>query len=139
MPINSLLEVIVTFITLTVSLFVYAVNTKTEVNRLFFYFCFSSAIWISSNVLIDNSHNYNIAIFFTRLAIIFVAFIPIFFNKLIQQLYFSDDLDYKKRNHWVTLAASIFIIIFILFSQTNLNVVSIDIKSWGVDFQPGVF
>lgn len=139
MPINSILEITITFITIVFGTFVYALNRKDKIGRLFFYLCLSTALWISSNAVIDLSHDYAVAIFLTRLAIIFVAFIPIFFNKLICALYFNQNENYIRKDRLVAIISYIVILVFVLFSQTELNVKSISIEAWGVAYQPGVF
>ncbi len=130
--------IITFFFTLVISIFVLFNDHKNNTNRLFSLLCFSIGLWILSNIFVNVVYNNNLSLLFARIAIIWVALIPIFFNKFIEYLYFFEDLRYKKINGILLYISSVITLVIVLLSQTDYNVGNISFESWGVSYGPGI-
>lgn len=130
---------IVTFLfTIILSVFVLLNNRRSVVHQSFSLLGFSISLWILSNVLINLTYDHVLSLQFVRIAIIWVALLPIFFNQFIRNLYFPDDINYKKLSNAFIYGSWVVTLFIILLSQTSLNVKSISFESWGVGYQPGI-
>lgn len=138
MSLDIILSFVSFFLTTTLSLFVLSANYRNKVNKSFFFLGFSISLWILSNILADLAKDYTVALFFARIAIIWTALLPLFFNKLIEHLYFENDKEHNKISKVVLIFSLIITNLIIFLSQTDLNLTSISQQNWGIDFTPGI-
>jgi signal transduction histidine kinase len=138
MAVNNIISIITFFITAIVSILVLIENFKSRIHRIFVLLGLSVSLWIAANLFADLSTNTETALFFSKLAIVWAAFMPLFFNQLIYRLYFSDDLGFTKLYKKIFLLFISSTILILLLSPTSLNIESISLQPWGADFQPGI-
>ncbi len=137
MGLNIILEILTFFLTILLSIFVLFQDYRNSINRYFFLLGATMSFWVASNMLADLSVYAGQALFFSRLAIIWPAFLPIFFNSLIAELYYTNDKVFIRRYRVLSKLSIIVAVIIIFLSQTQLNIISISIQPWGVDYVPG--
>src|SRR3989344_4302471 len=130
--------IITFFFAVVLSIFVLLNDYKNRVNQFFSLLSFSNGLWILSNILINLAYDQILSLLFIRIAIIWVALLPIFFNQFVKYLYFSQDIKYKKLNKIFFYIACVITSFIILFSQTRFNVKNISFESWGVGYEPGI-
>ncbi len=138
MTLNSIVSIFTFFLTILLSSFVLFEDPKNKINKLFSLLSFSIALWIANNTLADMVKDYNLALFLSRTAIIWVALLPIFFNYLISALYFKLDYIYIRKYKLVSLLLIVMLSIIILFSQTSINIDSVVLEESGVNYNPGI-
>ncbi len=138
MTINSVISIITFFTTLILSFVVLLENYRKPINRTFFLLGFSIFTWIACNFLADLSINDSMALFFSRIAIIWTSLIPFFFNWLITELYFKNDLNFRPKYRRLFISSLFAIILIIIFSPTDFNVTNVQLHSWGADYSPGI-
>lgn len=133
MSYGIILPILVTFITLVLSIVVLIKNTGDIRNQILFWIIFLSALWIASGFLADHSLRLAYASFWTRFAIVPPAFV------LPLLLYFSIIFPNPKK---LSLASMFLLfipaIVYAILSSTSLNIIEITMKSWGVDYIPGI-
>lgn len=130
--------IITFFFSVVISLFVLLNNYKSYINQYFLLLGLSLALWVLSNIFANLAYNSIFALPFIRIAIVWVALLPIFFNQFVKYLYFYDDKEYRKTNKILLYASCVITLTIILLSQTSLNVKSISFETWGIDYQPGI-
>lgn len=134
---SILLSIVGCFLCLILGLVVLSKNRKEKVNKIFFLLSLIVTIWIFNSVWVDMIGNYEIALILTKLALIWAIFIPILLHRLIINLYFNkqpQNIHNKILNVWVI----ILLLISSIFNQTSFNIKSLEINSWGIEYQPGI-
>ncbi len=107
-------------------------------NLIFFIFCIICTIWILCNVFANISKGEEMALFFTQTSIIFVSIIPIIFLILIKNLFYQSNVLYIKKFKHIIILSIIFTIFICIFAYTPLNIESIKLHPWGVEYDPGL-
>ncbi len=138
MNLNIIVSILTLSLTFLLSIVVLLEDHKNKTNRYFFLLGFSIVLWILNNILADIVHGYSSALFWARLAIIWVALLPVLFNGLITELYFSQDKLYEKKYKLIRYLSIIIVGIIVLFSQSHFNIDSITLQQSGIDYQPGL-
>jgi len=138
MLLSTQIYIITFFFASVLSLFVLLNNPKSLINRFFSLLVSSLALWILSNIFVNLAYSYDYSLSFVRVAIIWVALLPIFFNQFVKYLYFPRDKNYEQKNKIFLYASYVVTAIIVLLSQTTFNVKSISLESWGVDYEPGI-
>ncbi len=136
MNLNLILSFLLLFSILLIGLFVLYGSNENKVKNAFFILCLLIITWILSNSFADIFNN-DFSIIFIRLSIIAPLFIPIIFSNLINNLYIYNN-KYNIISKYINKLSIVFIVIIVIVNQTNLNVKSIKIESWGISFTPGI-
>lgn len=116
---------------LVLGLVVFLNNSKSGINRYFFFYTIAGSLWIFTNLLASLSNSPEAALFWTKTTIIGASLVPFFF--LIFSLNFSLNREVK---YYYKILFFLPTLIFILLSPSPLNVVSATAKAQ--DFVPGV-
>ncbi|MCB9790946.1 hypothetical protein H6764_02910 [Candidatus Nomurabacteria bacterium] len=109
-------------------------NSKKISSRLFVGFISSISLWILSNAIADNIGTYDGALFWSRVAIVGPVFIgPLFF--IFADVFPNEDnrFNLKKFILFMTTTLPFLAVLF-----TKWNVESVTLKTFGIDFVPGV-
>lgn len=135
MILSTQVYIVTFFFSIIIGLFVFFNNKKSPINRLFCLLSLSLGLWILSNIFVNLIKEYSI--FFVRIAIIWVALLPILFSKFVKHLYFTNNPKYERKEKIIFYFSLIITSYIIIFSQTKINVKSISFESWGVNYEPG--
>jgi signal transduction histidine kinase len=105
----------------------------SAIHQLFFLVAFNTGFWSFSSTMADVSRDYDVALFWARMAIIGPFFLSAAF--LIFSYYFP------ARTGHISVAKAFAIllpsIIALLLVATPYNIESITLRDWGTDFTPG--
>ncbi|MCX6742777.1 MAG: hypothetical protein NT116_00905, partial [Candidatus Parcubacteria bacterium] len=108
-------------------------NYKNKINLTFFVIILTLLLWLVTNFIIDSSRNLDIALFFSRLAIIGpVIMAPLWYYFSI---IFPVSKSIKTRQLFFILLTPI---LFLILTPTRFNVESVWLESWGINFKPGI-
>lgn len=119
--------------TLVLSAVVYYRDRRNITNRLFALEILSTSVWIFTVLMADTSEVYQSALFWSQIAIIGPAFIPLFFI-LFSSVFPEGQL--PSLGKVVLLSFPAFF--FVLLSPTPLNVKDVKIEPWGASLETGV-
>jgi len=106
---------VVSLLTLCFGIFVYFINKKAKLNRIFCLLCMSVFIWaFGYSQMYNTRNNYLLALFWVRVGYVGVVFIPVF------TYHFIATFLELKRNPFVLRFIYLLGISFLFISRTNL-------------------
>ncbi len=109
-------------------------NPRNKINRVFLFLALSSAFWVIANFIVDYTQDLELALIFSKLAIIG----PVFLAPIILYFSFIFPKEKKKISSGKVLLMFLPTLFFLVLSPTDLNVREVSLEEWGIDFRPGV-
>ena len=121
------------FLLIFLSIVIYRNNKQNKSNKYFSLFILSIVLWVFALLLSDTTKNYEVALFWSKMAIIGPAFI-IYFFLLFSKVFPRGEGDFNKKYKFLLIAPAIIIIIL---SPTRYNIEDIIIRDWGAEAAAG--
>lgn len=133
-PLNFALPIFVQAASLFLGIFVFFSNPREKTNRVFGFLVLFSVFWIFCVFLADLLKEYEVVMFWTKMAIVGPTMIGSLFY------YFSLIFPRERKTISTLRQFLIFVptIIILLLSPTSQNVKEIKIEQWGTSFVPGL-
>lgn len=137
MHLNLIIASLSLFFTISVSSLVFFEDRKNRSNYNFFILGLVIVFWIGSNLTADLIKEYDWALIFIKIAILWGALLPIYFSKTVSNT-FSFDQKYKNRQKILIKILWISSFVILILSPTSLNIKYIEFTNSGINYYPGI-